>query len=327
MSRPSAWILALAALALSTACAPSAEDAPAPASEAAGTAPEGLANGSFDLAVAGRTIHYEVHGSGPVVLHLTNSWGLSLEGLRGLYRPLEADFTMVYFDPRGMGGSSPVVEESDLGMEAVRADFHAVREHLGLEKVHAIGWSNGAMNLALLAAERPETLRSATFVHGVASFGAEDMQRFAAERPELMQRWIAMQQELAAPELGWPERTDRMKAFWIEEYFPEMMADPQTSATRLWEIFRAAQFSARHADYTDRAYPSFDARDRLAAITVPALVIAGAADLMPPEKVKQLADGLPRARFVLFERSGHFAPVEEPDRFRQVLLEFLATAG
>ena len=29
---------------------------------------------------------------------------------------------------------------------------------LGLEKVAAIGWSNGAMNLLLLALEKPETL-------------------------------------------------------------------------------------------------------------------------------------------------------------------------
>lgn len=296
---------------------------PAKEPEPAAAAPSGLANGSFELAVAGRTIHYEVHGKGPVVMHLSNSWGLSLEGLRGLYRPLEADLTMVYFDPRGMGRSSPVAQEEDMGMAAVREDFHAVRDHLGLDKVHAIGWSNGAMNLVMLAAERPETLHSATFVHGVASFGAEDMQRFAESHPGLMQRWMAHQQRVAAPELGWPERTELGKTFWIEEYFPEMMAAPETHGPALWEIFRAAQFSAAHADYTDRASPTFDVRDRLAAITVPSLVIAGAADLTPPAKVKELADGLPDARYVLFEHSGHFSPVEEPARFRDVLLGFL----
>jgi len=66
---------------------------------------------------------------------------------------------MVYFDPRGMGGSGPVREDGDMGMAAVRADFDALRRHLGLDRVSAIGWSNGAMNLILLAAENPRRSR------------------------------------------------------------------------------------------------------------------------------------------------------------------------
>ena len=54
-------------------------------------APEpGLENGSFTAELDGRTVHYEVHGTGPVLMTVPNSWGLSLEGLRAMYRPLEA---------------------------------------------------------------------------------------------------------------------------------------------------------------------------------------------------------------------------------------------
>ena len=45
-------------------------------------APEGPANGSFTASLNGFQIHYEVHGQGPVLMTLPNSWGLSLEGLR-----------------------------------------------------------------------------------------------------------------------------------------------------------------------------------------------------------------------------------------------------
>lgn len=311
---------------LGLALIPLAGCGPAPAPPAAPPPPAavaGLVNGAFDLELDGRTLHYEVRGSGPVVLHLTNSWGLSLEGLRQMYRPLEDGLTMVYFDPRGMGGSSPPRADSDMGMAAVREDFHALREHLGLEKVHAMGWSNGAMNLILLAAERPETLESATFVHGAASFTAEDMQAFGARYPELVARWIAVQQELSAPAVVEPERTARMKAFWLGEYFPWMIADRETGAAKVRAAFEPARFSWAHAQYQMAESPSFDARSRLAAITVPSLVIAGAADMAPPEKVKELADGLPDAEFVVFEHSGHFAPLEEPERFRKVVYRFL----
>ena len=143
----------------------------------------GLANGSFTADLNGFRIHYEVHGQGPVLMALTNSWGLSLEALRAMYRPLEEKLTLVYFDPRGMGGSGPVRDESDRGLAAVRADFQALRSHLRLEKVNAIGWSNGAINLVWLAHEHPETLSSAIFVHGMASLGPEDMKAMQAPSP------------------------------------------------------------------------------------------------------------------------------------------------
>ncbi len=89
--------------------------------------------------------------------------------MRALDRAREDSRTLVYFDPRGMGDAGPVPE--DLSAAAVRADFHALREHLGIDEAGAIGWSHGATNLIFLAKERPETIRSATFLHGNAPFG------------------------------------------------------------------------------------------------------------------------------------------------------------
>jgi proline iminopeptidase len=137
-------------------------------------APPGLTNGSFTATLNGFQIHYEVHGRGPVLMTVPNSWGLSLQGLRAMYGPLEERLTLVYFDPRGMGGSEAVREDSDRGMAAVRADFQALRAHLGLESVNAIGWSNGAGNLIFLAHEQPESLSAAIFLHQGAHFTQDD---------------------------------------------------------------------------------------------------------------------------------------------------------
>ena len=133
-----------------------------------------LENGSFKASLNGFGIHYEVHGEGPVLMVLSNSWGINIAALRVLFRDLENDLTLVYFDPRGMGESDPIREESDMGLAAVRADFDALRNHLGLETVNALGWSNGAINLVVLASEKPETLSSAIFLHGAAAFTDED---------------------------------------------------------------------------------------------------------------------------------------------------------
>jgi proline iminopeptidase len=314
-------VLALLAVAWA-ACTAKASDA-----RPAATAAAGLANGSFTADLNGFRIHYEVHGQGPVLMALTNSWGLSLEALRALYRPLEEKLTLVYFDPRGMGGSGPVREESDRGLAAVRADFQALRAHLKLDKVNAIGWSNGAINLIWLAHEHPDTLSSAIFVHGMASTGPQDVTAIQAEHPELMKSYGALMAAVARPGLSPAEQTALQRKMWLADYFPTLCADPVKGRALVAEVFRDAQLSWPHAAYANKEMPSFDARDLLAGIPVRSLVIAGSHDLLPPSRVKVLADGLPSAELVVFERSGHFSPVEEPDGFKAVVYAFLGVGG
>ena len=91
----------------------------------------------------------------------------------------------------------------------------------------------------------------------------------------------------------------------------------------LTATFADAEFSWPHADYANREMPVFDARDRLPAIQVRSLVLAGEHDNMPPDKVRELHDGLPDSEFVVFEDSGHFAPVEEPEAFKTAVFAFL----
>jgi proline iminopeptidase len=79
---------------------------------------------------------------------------------------------------------------------------------------------------------------------------------------------------------------------------------------------------ARHLDY----------RPRLGEVRVPTLVLVGRYDpQMPPACARELADGIPHARLVLFERSGHYPFLEEPETFwaavRAFLLEGIGAKG
>lgn len=293
------------------------------AAGAAQAADAPLANGSFTADLNGRKVHYEVHGQGPVLMTLTNSWGLTGEGLRGLYRPLEEKLTLVYFDPRGMGASGPAATDADRGMAAVREDFRALQKHLKVGKANVIGWSNGAMNLLVLATETPDVLASAIFVHGVASFGREDMVSFGERFPDVTKRFTEFGTRMADPKLTDAERTALQKKMWMGEYFPFLLKDPQVTGPRLQAAFGTQPFSHPHTRQTDIETGGFDVRAKLATIKVPALVIAGAADAAPPSKVKEIADGIPGAVFRNFENSGHFAPIEEPEAFRRAVYDFL----
>jgi len=314
--------LAISLVTLSLGLALGACTAPEPEAETPATSP-GLVNGSFTAPLNGFQIHYEVHGEGPVLMTVPNSWGLSLQGLRAMYRPLEERLTLVYFDPRGMGGSETAREDADRGLAAVRADFQALRGYLDLETANAIGWSNGAVNLIWLAHERPETLSSAIFLHGMPAFTLEDARSMQERHPELMEVYGGFMQEVADPELSTEEKTALQRRVWLEEYFPMLFADRDAAGPHLERIFAEAELSWPHAEYANQEAPTFDARDILPDIPVRSLVVAGAHDMMPPEAVKPLHDLLPDSQWLVLEQSGHFAPVEEPALFEAAVFDFL----
>lgn len=298
-----------------------AVEAPQEAVEPA--AAPGLENGSFTATLNGHEIHYEIHGSGPVLMTVPNSWGLTLSGLRALYRPLEAHLTMVYFDPRGMGGSGPVVEDSDMSLVAVRDDFDALRRHLELDRVDAIGWSNGATNLIFLASEWPEILKSAIFLHGVSRAAAEDFAGFADDYPEWAAGSASLQEYMARDDVTEEQKTERFRRFNLEEAFPYLFADPEAGRRILADAWAGVGFSVRHGTYAQQELGLFDLTEEIAGITARSLVLAGAHDLLPPERAAEINAGVADGEFLVFESSGHFAPLEEPEAFVAAVVEFL----
>ena len=70
----------------------------------------------------------------------------------------------------------------------------------------------------------------------------------------------------------------------------------------------------------------WDVTARLEELDLPALITSGAHDEVTPRQAELLRAGIAGSRWVVFEHSAHCAVVEEPDRYRVVLEEFLATA-
>jgi pimeloyl-ACP methyl ester carboxylesterase len=64
-------------------------------------------------------------------------------------------------------------------------------------------------------------------------------------------------------------------------------------------------------------------RDRLGEIRVPTLVLSGRYDACTPAIAETLARGIPDAEHVLFEHSAHIPFVDERERYRAVLTDFL----
>jgi L-proline amide hydrolase len=67
----------------------------------------------------------------------------------------------------------------------------------------------------------------------------------------------------------------------------------------------------------------WDITDRLGEISLPTLVLSGRYDEATPAIAQAVTDGIPGARWELFEDSSHTCHLEEPERTMRVVGDFL----
>ncbi|KAF0319578.1 proline iminopeptidase [Colletotrichum asianum] len=71
--------------------------------------------------------------------------------------------------------------------------------------------------------------------------------------------------------------------------------------------------------------PRFDVRSKLKDITAPTLVATGRLDVVVPVGYgEEISQGIPQSELVIFEKSGHSPPSDEPELFQKTVTEFLA---
>jgi pimeloyl-ACP methyl ester carboxylesterase len=64
--------------------------------------------------------------------------------------------------------------------------------------------------------------------------------------------------------------------------------------------------------------------ERLSEIDVPVLIVHGSHDIgVPLEYARRAATRFKNARLEIFENAGHWTQRDDPDRFNQLMLEFL----
>ncbi|HZU07826.1 MAG TPA: alpha/beta hydrolase [Chloroflexota bacterium] len=114
---------------------------------------------------------------------------------------------------------------------------------------------------------------------------------------------------------------------------PLVFADPTSALAQAWlpdseppEQLESALHARVAAARLAWQFPySVKLRGRLPRARVRALVVWGAQDrLIPPLHARAYAEGLPDARLVFIPEAAHYPYIEAPERFAQVVCEFLA---
>ncbi|MGW5193746.1 alpha/beta fold hydrolase [Kribbella sp. NPDC004138] len=111
------------------------------------------------LAVPGATLHYEVTGSGPVLLLIAGG-GTDAGVFSGMVGQLAAEYTVVTYDPRGNSRSRSDGDATDESVEQSAADALALLDAVaGHEPAYVFGTSSGAITGLELITRHPERVR------------------------------------------------------------------------------------------------------------------------------------------------------------------------
>ncbi|SNY26149.1 Pimeloyl-ACP methyl ester carboxylesterase [Paractinoplanes atraurantiacus] len=267
---------------------------------------------THEVRVDGLSLTCRLYGRGPLCVVHPGGPGAHWEYLR---IPLaERELTMAYLEPAGTGASGSPRPGAAYDLTTYVRHLHAVIEHVGADPVFVLGHGHGGAVAQGYALAHPGRLAGLVLYATGPAAGAATA---AAIRDRL--RDYAVDNSYTPALASWdrPAGPGEAEATRRErDLFPAYFAD-------YWR--REAEFAPVRDGA--RAWPApaaaFDVRSALPSITAPTLVLAGARDLFfPSGAAGELHDGIPGSRLATFQHSGHFAHLEESERFAHLLLEF-----
>lgn len=254
------------------------------------------------------TLRVRVTGTGPALL----LWPSLLMDHRlwdAQVAYFSARFTTIAVDPPGHGASTPLDRPFTFG-ECAHCIVQ-ILDTLGIERVHIVGNSWGAMIGATFCALHPERVLTAVLMNGTAS-PARMRQRLEYGALLVLARILGgFRGPLTHSALG---------AF----------LGPATVQTRP-EVVEMVRNSVRANDIRSvrHAVRSVvirrpDQRQLLAQIRTPTLIVGGRQDsTFPPAEVEEMARAVPGAESAFVEDGAHLLAVEVPDAVNTLIDGFL----
>ena len=239
---------------------------------------------------------------GAPVLVLSNSLGTTQELWAKQLPALAERFRVLTYDHPGHGVSDLPQEQPTV--ESLTSSLVTLLDELGFERVSLCGVSLGGMVGMTLALQEPERVDRLV---------------------------LACTSAYVGPPEGWTERARIVRTRGMEAvadtvigrwFTPELQdEEPQTMAR-----FRAMLAATPPEGYARccEALGAWDARERVSAIAVPVLVVAGEDDpAISVEQAQLVASRVPGARLRILERAAHLANVERAEAFTNAVLDHL----
>jgi 3-oxoadipate enol-lactonase len=260
----------------------------------------------------GITLAYQISGQGHPLLLIAGVgygawfWHKVVPGLAEHYR-------VITFDNRGAGESDKPAGPYTVPMMA--ADTTGLLDALGVRSAYVMGHSLGGFIAQELAITRPDLVSKlilASTHHGgmkVIPITPEAMNVLtdrSGDPVELVRRGIAI-----ATVPGFAERQMAV----VQELINYRLTNPVPPAQYTAQVMTGGGMAALSENKV---------AERMAALTMPVLILFGEFDrVVPPGNAQLMADKLSNAKIKILPNTGHIFPIEDPAATVRAITEFL----
>ena len=268
----------------------------------------------------GHTFSYGDSGSGPALLFIHGLLGSQRQWAHLVDR-LDEDHRVIVPDLFGHGESAKPMGDYSLGAHA--ATLRDLLDRLEIDRVTLIGHSLGggiAMVFSYLFPERVERLVL------VSSGG------LGREVSPLLRSATLPGAEYVLPVIASGWMRDRLAS--AGRALQKVGVNPGSDITQVWQGFTSLgdadtrrAFLATTRAVIDPGGQSVTAHDYLPETApMPTLVVWGTRDRMIPAwHAASATTSIPQCRVELFQGAGHFPHLDDPDRFADIVRDFVTT--
>ncbi len=237
---------------------------------------------------------------------------------------------VVFYDQIGNGRSSHYPERgADFWtVDLFVRELHNLVDELGIaDRHHVLGSSWGGFLGQEYALTHPPGLKSLVLTDTAASFPdfVAEANRLRAELPPEVEATLKRHEEAGTTDD--PEYEEACMVFYRRHVcrldpWPQELIDAFAWIEKDPTVYHTMNGPSEF--HVIGSIKDWQSKNRLGDIDVPTLLTSGRYDEATPALQETLRDGIPNSEWVLFEESSHTPFVEERDRYRQVLGDWLA---
>ncbi len=267
----------------------------------------------------GIKLHYLEWGepSAPtlVALHGLRGHGHTWDSFSG---PMSSEYHILAVDQRGRGDSDWAPDGQYNGAAYV-ADFEGFVDALGLDNFILMGHSMGGRNSMLYSGKHPEKVGKLIIVEMGPEGDPRGGARIKSEIMNVKEEYDSFEEVVEAVQKAnplCPNDVLRRRVTYQTKVLPN------------GKIGWRYDIEIRNQWREDRHAPQEDLWPVIAGIPCPTLIVRGSeTDSLPLAVAERMTQVMPKAELVHVERAAHMVMEENPDKFTEVVKEWLDRTG
>ncbi|CAH0043336.1 unnamed protein product [Clonostachys solani] len=267
------------------------------------------------------TLHYTVHGAGPLVVVLPPAWGIGSQYLQDGLASLYGGCTLLFLELRGNGKSSRP-PASRMTSWHLAEDVEFLRQELKLEMIPCLMGHSGGGTVALWYAIRfPEKVQNLVLLnHQLEGFDdSESMKAILQQK----QKDPKLRPALDAWTTSWDNASDEEFAAFFRTFLPVYFYDPKSCdlvpSLRALSSIPVWNYHLLHGKSASQRNQEAEL-DSVKARTL--LIFATDDPICTPTQGMATKNGIAGSKLVLYDKCGHFPWIERKEEVIKELQEF-----